>query len=229
MIKLNIGSGRNLASGFINIDAFSTLKKIKAAYKHEKKKTPKGAKFVQAKVQNLPFRDNYANYVESIDMIEHIPMGDLSKAFAEMYRVLKPKGMLRVMTTSFDDVVRSWLDASRELTEMVSRGEDYSKVFDESYSATSIETLWTELAKKRVNLAMMVLYGNQFHEGEYHMNAFTPAIMYIYLVKCGFKQENIKITIYEKNSLGPRFKESAIYGMPNAGLINDVIVAEAIK
>jgi SAM-dependent methyltransferase len=227
-ININLGCGRNLAPGFINVDGFITFKQIKKVYKKEKIKIPKNAKFVHAKVQNLPFKSNYADYVESIDMIEHLPMKELSKAFSEMYRVLKPGGMLRIITTSFDDVVRSWLDASRELTDLLSRGEDITKEFDESYSVIS-KNGWVELAKKRVNLAMMVLYGNQFHGGEYHMNAFTPAIMFIYLTKCGFDKKRIKLVVHEKGTLAPSFPGSTILKSLNLALINDTIVVEAIK
>jgi SAM-dependent methyltransferase len=227
-VNLNIGCGISIAPGFINIDGFTTLKKIKELYKKEKIKFPKETKFVQTKVQNLPFKDNYADYIESIDMIEHLPMKELTKAFSEMYRVLKPGGLLRIVTTSFDDVVKSWLDASRELTEKVTRGENISEVFDETYSTTG-NNGWIDMARKKVNLAMMVIYGNQSHEGEYHMNAFTPAIMFVYLSKCGFTKDNIKIMIHEKGTLAPSFPGSTVLETLKLALINDVIVIEAVK
>ena len=220
-IKLNIGSGFHFSPGFISVDGYITKEQMLQLYGS---KIPKGADFVQGKVQDLPFGNNYADYIETIDMIEHLPMADLTRAFSEMYRVLKPGGMLRIVTTSFDDVVKSWLDASRELTEMVMLGEDYSKVFDETYSDTS----WETIAKKRVNLAMMVIYGNQFHGGELHMNAFTPAIMSIYLRNAGFKKEKIKLIVHTKGSLAPTLP-AAPKMATNSSLVNDTIVAEAIK
>lgn len=226
-ININIGCGGMLTKNFINVDGFITEQQMKDVYKQRKAKFPTGATFVNAMVQDLPFKKNYADYIESIDMIEHIPMRLLCPAFSEMHRVLKKGGMLRIVTTSFDDVVRSWLDASRELTEKVTRGEDISNVFDPTFEVT--EKGWEDAARKRVNLAMMVIYGNQFHGGEFHMNAFTPATMFVYLQKAGFKKKNIKIIVHEKGSITPRFPGQKNDGIVSASLLNEIIVVEATK
>jgi len=71
--------------------------------------TPKGTKLtklrfqifklfgeiIQADAENLPFKDNYFDFVYSNGVIHHTP--NTSKAIEEIYRVLKPGGKIIVM------------------------------------------------------------------------------------------------------------------------------------
>ena len=64
-IKLNLGCGIRLVKGFINVDKAFTLEDIKAqAGPFRQAVCEKGAKFVQADMCNLPFEDNFADYIE---------------------------------------------------------------------------------------------------------------------------------------------------------------------
>lgn len=227
-IKVNLGCGYSLARGFYNVDIAISPWEMEDFYKKvKKKKIPEDARFIQAAVQDLPFEDNSVDYMESTDMIEHLPMRDVAGTFKEMYRVMKPGGKLLIVTTDFDDVARTWLDASAKFTELVTSGGDPSTMFDEKFESE----VWLDVCRRAINLRMMIIYGNQAHPGEMHMNAFTPSIMYVYLTQAGFDKEKIKISIHERGSRTPRtpggnITEADAIKYP---LLNSMVVAEVIK
>lgn len=182
-IWLNIGSGVSLADNFINVDNFFTLEDLKKGKGVKgspfvNARVPKNAQFVKADVCDLPFEDNYADYIECVDMIEHISIHKTQKAFNEMYRVLKPGGKLGLSTTNFDELARLWL------LNLVENKFESQKDFD----------VYLTLTK--------VIYGNQAGPGEFHASPFNPAIMAFHLQKAGFKLDNIIINIFPTNSPG---------------------------
>lgn len=182
-IWLNIGCGVSLADNFINVDDFFTLGMLEHGVKTKKgpfknARVPKNAKFVKANVCDLPFKDNYADYIECIDMIEHISIHEVQKAFSEMYRVLKPGGRLGLSTTNFDELARLWL------LNLVNNKFETQKDFD----------IFLTLSK--------IIYGNQAGPGEFHASPFNPSIMAFHLQKAGFKLDNIIINIFPTNSPG---------------------------
>ena len=81
MMKLNLGSGENIKSGFVNLD----YKKYKGVdIVHDMTKFP------------YPFKDNTFNYIEAIDVLEHISHVYLVDIFNELYRILKEGGQLYI-------------------------------------------------------------------------------------------------------------------------------------
>lgn len=156
--------------GFIALISISAgindLQDKQGAFKHAK--IGRGAKFIQADMLNLPFRDNYADYLESIDAIEHLPIRQQPLIFKEFYRVLKSEAVIKVMTTDFSNLAALWL------------AEVVKKPFD---------------PKTFLDLAE-VIYGNQVGEGEFHKCPYTPAFLHFLLKDAGFK--HIKIIMYPR-------------------------------
>jgi len=180
-IWLNLGSGVSLADDFINVDNFFTLEDLKNGIKTKSgpfmyARVPKGAKFVKADMCALPFEDNYADYVECSDAIEHIGMRMVPTALKEMYRVLKPGGKLGLETTNFDELARLWTD-----------------------NITGKPLLTDQDYKQYLTLSQ-VIYGHQMSDGEYHRTPFNPVSLVYHLVNAGFKLENIVLTIYPTSS-----------------------------
>jgi len=165
-IKLNIASGVCLlGDDFINVDKYLNLEDLKKGAKTKKGQyanavVPKGAKFIKGDLVNLPFPDNYADYILSVDTIEHVRMRDLPKAFAELYRVLKPGGRLTLVTTDFDDIALQWINLA-------------SRPFN-------FET-YLELAQ--------TIYGNQAgdEQGEIHKFPFNANSLNMFLQGVGFR------------------------------------------
>ena len=174
-LKLNLGSGVHLmGDGFTNVDKFFSLKDLQEGARTKKglyqgAVIPKDAKFVQADMCDLPFKDNSADYVESYDSIEHVAFRLVPKALMEMYRVLKPKGKLRIMTTNFDNLAQRWMENI----------------------ANNPKPDTAEI----LNL-QEIIYGNQAGPGEFHCSLFNPTIMGMLLQGVGFKGKNIIMKIF---------------------------------
>ncbi len=74
-MKLNLGCGRNMMDGWVNVD------------------TRSGDVFADATA--LPFRDSAFDEVLASHVLEHIP--DLGAAMREIHRILGPRGILHVI------------------------------------------------------------------------------------------------------------------------------------
>lgn len=176
-IKLNIGCGMYLAPGFINVDYAFTEKDLMDGWKTKKGLYREvhigtGATFVQANVLQLPFKDNFADYIETTDMIEHLPYKQVPLALKELFRVLKPGGEIRIETVNFDEIARLWVrDISNNSGKL-------------NYAAA--DNPFFDLQE--------VVYGTQIDEGQYHKAAFNPQLMDAIMRLVGFK--DIVIEVY---------------------------------
>jgi len=173
-IKLNLGCGTCLVKGFINVDKAFSFKEVKSKKGlFGRAHVEKGAEFVQADMLNLPFKDNYADYIETVDAIEHIPFRQVPLAFNEIYRVLKKGGKLVLMTTDFNELARLWS------TEITNQPFDWVKYHD----------------------LMEVIYGNQIGgDAEVHKTAFNIDYLALHLQSAGFEKEKILYTIFPTSS-----------------------------
>lgn len=202
-INFNIGSGVHLLAGFINIDKYYTAKQLRSKKGIFKNAIwEKGAKYIQADVLKLPFPDCYADYVESIDMIEHLPMKDIFEAIKEMHRVLKIGGELCLFTTDFNDLACQWL------TQIAGKPFDWNK-----YHSIS-----------------EIIYGNQMDEGEFHKTPFTPEYLNALLKKVGFT--NYQIVAYPRGTNGPeiaRDRDIKEEVRKNLVMRSDMLLVKAIR
>jgi SAM-dependent methyltransferase len=85
MRKLEIGGGRNPVEGYEVLDL-----------------TPNAKHRAEWGVKPLPFPDETFDEVYSSHTIEHIPWYDVQKAVNEVYRILKPDGIIEIHTVNFD-------------------------------------------------------------------------------------------------------------------------------
>lgn len=146
-MKLNLGSGVRLFPGYTNVDILDK--------KHVKGK----AKYVQADIRKLPFKDSSVDQAEMYSVIEHFPFREVEGVFKEVYRVLKKGGKLIIKTDDFDGVAIDWIRMRMGSFKL----EDYQSV-------------------------METVYGNQQHGGEFHKTCMTPEFLNWALNKAGFKK-----------------------------------------
>lgn len=76
MRKLNLGCGQNIIENFINVDILPFA----------------GVDVIVNMEAGLPFKDNSFDYLFVKDSLEHV--GNIVQLFEEIYRILKPKGIL---------------------------------------------------------------------------------------------------------------------------------------
>lgn len=105
--KINLGCGIKLQPGFINVDLYDlkALKEAKGVLKNAKVR----GKYVKADVRNLPFKDNYADYIIASEILEHMPLKDLNNTLREWIRVLKKGGKMIITVPDFNQVALDWI------------------------------------------------------------------------------------------------------------------------
>jgi predicted SAM-dependent methyltransferase len=205
-IKINLGCGILATKGFINVDKYYTLKQLKEKKGSFKNAVvEKGSKYIQGDMLNLPFPDNYADYVETIDAVEHIPYRSILTAFKEMYRVLKLGGMLRVVTPNFNQLAELW---TKTIT-------DLPLINQENFEKYRIIT--------------EIIYGNQTFAGEYHLTPFNPQFLVLLLTNAGFDVNKIMIVQYPMGSDSIRKKIKTQKWDKGAGVRSEMLLAEVIK
>ena len=180
--KLNLGSGIKLKKGFINVDAFFTLKELSDGQRTKKGRfqnavVPRGAKFVQAMIQDLPFEDDFADYIEMSHVIEHLQFRQVIPTLKEIYRVLKPGGELVVATNDTNGVVLDWV------TMMTGHNFDLQQY---------------------QNL-MEVMHGDQADTGGFHLTPFNADYLNYCLTSAGFKIG--EIGLIQKYQRFPKMRE----------------------
>ena len=84
MKRLNLGCGRQIKKGFVNLD-FIRGEGVDVV--HDLNKFP------------YPFRDDDFDYVYADNVLEHL--ADVPRAMMELHRILKPSGILRVIVPHF--------------------------------------------------------------------------------------------------------------------------------
>ena len=85
-MKINLGCGHRKIEGYVNIDAQERV----------------NPDLVCDVLGGLPYEDNSIDEVRAFDFLEHIPLGKTIGVIEEIWRVLKPEGVLEHLTPSTD-------------------------------------------------------------------------------------------------------------------------------
>lgn len=201
MVKLSLGCGIQIKKGFINVDKFYTEEQLRSKEGMFKgADIQKGGTYIQADILNLPFKDNYADYVELMNTIEHFPMRNVINYVREIYRVMKKGAKLVILTNNMDGLALDWLELLAH------------PPFDPQTYNNVAETI----------------YGNQLAEGELHRCPFSPPFMNHVLTQAGFSTGTVSI-IKKGTLIRVLPKPIAKPLSKNAVTRNDLIYAEAIK
>ncbi|MCI5142446.1 MAG: methyltransferase domain-containing protein [Candidatus Electrothrix sp. ATG1] len=115
---LNIGCGQRFHPKWINID-----------------KVPRHPSVRQCDVeQGLFFPDCHFDVVYHSHVLEHFEVDNAKKFIAECYRILKPKGVLRVAVPDLEQIVQCYLQILRKITDGdIAAQEDYNWIMLELY------------------------------------------------------------------------------------------------
>lgn len=130
-IKLHLGCGEKYIPGFLHVDA---------------RKLPH-VDYVSS-ANNLPmFEDNSVDLIYACHLLEHLKRHETEGVLKEWYRVLKPKGVLRLAVPDFEKLVEVYLktkDLKLILGPLVGR-QDYPE--NTHYIIFDFESL-SEILKK---------------------------------------------------------------------------------
>jgi SAM-dependent methyltransferase len=105
---VNLGCGNYFHPEWINIDKYSFSAQV-IAYDV---------------MQGLPFDDRSINAVYSSHLIEHLPLERIEFLCREVFRVLKPEGIFRVVTPDLEAIVRTYLEKLHDALEGKARAAD---------------------------------------------------------------------------------------------------------
>lgn len=87
--RLHIGSGTWYADGWVNVDAHDDF-------------SPNRAPDVVADARDLPFGDNYFDYLYMGHFLEHIALDEMGAVFAELRRTCKPDARIAIVGPAMD-------------------------------------------------------------------------------------------------------------------------------
>lgn len=91
-VKLNLGCGKDLMDGYINVDLFSEYDSV-----------------LKMDIRRLDLPDNYADEVFSSHSLEHLPAPETIPVLQEWFRVLKPGGRIKLNLPDMEWCVKTWL------------------------------------------------------------------------------------------------------------------------
>lgn len=92
---LNLGCGGRFRDGWVNVNFTSSLEGVIAANL----------------AQGIPFPDESFDVVYHSHLLEHFPKAVAPQFLRECYRVLRPKGIIRMVVPNLEDIARNYIFA----------------------------------------------------------------------------------------------------------------------
>ena len=193
MVKLNLGCGSTPLKDYINID-MDSLEDLKERYPN---KTFPDCRIEDWDIFNLPLEDNSVDEVRADCLFEHLDFREEKRAFEEVKRVLKPKGIFNLSVPDFEDVVKNWIKAEDNWIDWYRDDDDaISKKHwfgDYEYNFTN-----------RWGYITASLFGSQNGEGQYHKNCYNIGKLRNIFKKLNFIVES------EESYIWPRGKDKIL-------------------
>jgi len=136
--------------------------------------------FVKGNHENIPFEDNYFDFVYMTDVIHHIP--DIAMMFNEIRRVLKRGGSLCIVTESHEQIDNRFyvkyfpstaiVDKRRypDIDEIISKATEQSfehikNVVKGEGTAVSVTSQFVELVRNKGYSMFHLIPDNEYNEG----------------------------------------------------------------
>ena len=136
--------------------------------------------FVKGNHENIPFEDNYFDFVYMTDVIHHIP--DIAMMFNEIRRVLKRGGSLCIVTESHEQIHNRFyvkyfpstaiVDKRRypDIDEIISKATEQSfehikNVVKGEGTAVSVTSQFVELVRNKGYSMFHLIPDNEYNEG----------------------------------------------------------------
>lgn len=128
MIKLNLGSGGDYISGYVNIDLYAE----KADERYD--------------ISKLPYNDNSIDEIRAYHVIEHFDYLAAHDVLKEWCRVLKPGAKIKLETPDFLESCKEFIQANQD-----GRWELYGHFFSTAWISPGLihKFLYTEFELKK--------------------------------------------------------------------------------
>ncbi len=131
-MKLHIGCGKKFLPGFKHLDII---------------KYPHIDYVADADKLNM-FTDNSIDEIYACHVLEHFKRNQIEDVLKEWYRVLAPKGILRIAVPDFEAIVKEYLESGNDLTNIMGLlygGQNYDSNFHyQTFDFRRLKNLLTE-------------------------------------------------------------------------------------
>lgn len=120
-LRLNLGCGRNIKTGWVNVDFV------------ERENKPD---IVCDLTKEFPFDENSCSYIYSEHLIEHLEWLDGRILLCKCFNSLQKGGVLRIVFPDFEEIFRAYINKNESFLKNMSRGLDdedynyYKKVYE---------------------------------------------------------------------------------------------------
>lgn len=163
-MKINLGSGPNSKTGYLSCDS---------------RKLPNVDKVFDFEVFPYPFKDSSVEEIYSCETFEHLSWRAQSKVFEELFRILKPKGLVNIQVPDIGEMCRNYVN--NEICDCVPHKSE-TDTFHANPDCPKC------LGKGKINPTrwVMAFCGAQKHPWDYHKTMFTKESMTNYLTSAGF-------------------------------------------
>jgi len=143
-MKIHLGCGNNLLEGYLNIDKFVIAENV-----------------LNLDVLNLPFSDGEVELILAEHLVEHLSFNEEKRFFNEMFRILKPDGILKIEVPDFEWVVNMFIKSKDE--------------FKSFYQVGAVDHYFGNGPKcdNRWGILTTAIWGNQNGDGQFHKNGYT--------------------------------------------------------
>lgn len=118
---INIGCGKTYHTDWVNLDLASTSPDIQ----------------IYDLRQGIPYADHSFDACYSSHLLEHLTKDDARNLIAECFRILKPKGIVRVVVPDLENIVRAYLYALECIENSVSKSNTSEMI--ENYNWIMLE------------------------------------------------------------------------------------------
>jgi predicted SAM-dependent methyltransferase len=146
-IKVNIGSGLSGIAGWHNLDNSPTILISRIPVLNRLLKAPAWPRDVRRYDvrKGLPYGDNTVRYIYSSHAFEHFTYPESLDIAKDCFRVLAPKGILRIVVPDLELIVREYMNDERStaaqnfvsrlslhhsMQDVVHPGSNHSQMFD---------------------------------------------------------------------------------------------------
>lgn len=92
-LKLNLGCGRDILEGFLNLDLYADTPEV-----------------IAMDIRKLDFDDNTVDQILARDVLEHFSFREINRVLKEWARVLKPGGEIIIRSPSLELQAKAYLD-----------------------------------------------------------------------------------------------------------------------
>ncbi|MGE7999170.1 class I SAM-dependent methyltransferase [Lysinibacillus sp. NPDC093190] len=135
---LNVGCGTTFHKAWVNIDMNGIHKEI-----------------INVDIRKgLPFEESSFDVVYSSHVLEHFSLQDASKLLNEIYRVLKPNGIVRIVVPDLEDITKKYLHSLDSVMEYESKATifNYDWMYMELYDQTTRSLSGGNMSKRMLDL-----------------------------------------------------------------------------